>query len=298
MQFWCGLSCTLSVVARRKCCALAAQVVGIMLGMLSLGFIADKVGRKWGSVACAAFMFVGGILLTASSAPTLYGWAVMFSVSQARSAAARRASRAGRRGIKSVMGLQRSACVVHAFGVAWLLAQSNDAPCLQNHAFLACKCRESIGELQDSGHILTCGCACGALQFIYGYGVGGEYPLASSSAAERAEANKSLRFRRGEMIVCTFAMQACTGCVMLACTCGMRHAPCIDATSLAPAQARCCCHGLTAWSDTVPALRCRAGATSSTPPSSASCSRSLARPARATTTARWRPCGGSRSAWA
>ncbi len=47
---------------------------------------------------------------------------------------------------------------------------------------------------------------CG--QFIYGYGVGGEYPLASSSAAERAEANKALRFRRGEMIVCTFAMQA------------------------------------------------------------------------------------------
>ena len=48
-------------------------------------------------------------------------------------------------------------------------------------------------------------CACA--QFIYGYGVGGEYPLASSSAAERAEANKALRFRRGEMIVCTFAMQ-------------------------------------------------------------------------------------------
>ena len=53
--------------------------------------------------------------------------------------------------------------------------------------------------------------AAGARQFIYGYGVGGEYPLASSSAAERAEANKSLRFRRGEMIVCTFAMQACAG---------------------------------------------------------------------------------------
>lgn len=51
----------------------------------------------------------------------------------------------------------------------------------------------------------TAVCACA--QFIYGYGVGGEYPLASSSAAERAEANKALRFRRGEMIVCTFAMQ-------------------------------------------------------------------------------------------
>ncbi len=50
-------------------------------------------------------------------------------------------------------------------------------------------------------------CARCWLQFIFGYGVGGEYPLASSSAAERAEASKALRFRRGEMVVCTFSMQ-------------------------------------------------------------------------------------------
>ena len=70
-----------------SCARLAsvAQVVGIMLGMLSLGFIADKIGRKWGSVCCASFMFVGGILLTASSGPTLAGWATMFTISQARS---------------------------------------------------------------------------------------------------------------------------------------------------------------------------------------------------------------------
>ena len=37
----------------------------------------------------------------------------------------------------------------------------------------------------------------------------GEYPLASSSASERAESNKALRFRRGEMVVCTFTMQVC-----------------------------------------------------------------------------------------
>ena len=55
-----------------------------MLGMLSLGFIADKIGRKWGSVTCASFMFVGGILLTASSGPTLAGWATMFTISQVR----------------------------------------------------------------------------------------------------------------------------------------------------------------------------------------------------------------------
>ena len=55
-----------------------------MLGMLSLGFIADKIGRKWGSVCCASFMFMGGILLTASSGPTLAGWATMFTISQVR----------------------------------------------------------------------------------------------------------------------------------------------------------------------------------------------------------------------
>jgi hypothetical protein len=47
---------------------------------------------------------------------------------------------------------------------------------------------------------------------VFGYGVGGEYPLASSSASERAEANRALRFRRGEMVVCTFTMQARRPC--------------------------------------------------------------------------------------
>jgi MFS family permease len=101
------------------------QVAGIILGMLLMGFIADQIGRKWGSVLTATFMFIGGILLTASNGKTLQGWAIMFAVAQ----------------------------------------------------------------------------------FIFGYGVGGEYPLASSSASERAEANKALRFRRGEMVVCTFTMQ-------------------------------------------------------------------------------------------
>jgi MFS family permease len=101
------------------------QVAGIILGMLLMGFIADQIGRKWGSVLTATFMFIGGILLTASNGTTIQGWAIMFAVSQ----------------------------------------------------------------------------------FVFGYGVGGEYPLASSSASERAEANKALRFRRGEMVVCTFTMQ-------------------------------------------------------------------------------------------
>eukprot|EP00889_Picochlorum_renovo_P006677 jgi/Picre1/33707/NNA_001186.t1 len=41
----------------------------------------------------------------------------------------------------------------------------------------------------------------------FGFGVGGEYPLASSSAAERAEGNPAMRKRRGETVVLTFTQQ-------------------------------------------------------------------------------------------
>jgi MFS family permease len=42
---------------------------------------------------------------------------------------------------------------------------------------------------------------------VYGIGVGGEYPLASASAAERAEGNPEMRKRRGETVVLTFSQQ-------------------------------------------------------------------------------------------
>jgi hypothetical protein len=41
--------------------------------------------------------------------------------------------------------------------------------------------------------------------------VGGEYPLAASSAAERAEADAALVNKRGETIVLTFSLQVRTG---------------------------------------------------------------------------------------
>eukprot|EP00898_Chlorokybus_atmophyticus_P004917 jgi/Chlat1/5426/Chrsp35S05231 len=44
-------------------------------------------------------------------------------------------------------------------------------------------------------------------QIWFGFGVGGEYPIASSSAAERAEADSRLVQRRGETVVCVFSMQ-------------------------------------------------------------------------------------------
>ncbi|GLC45588.1 hypothetical protein PLESTB_000874300 [Pleodorina starrii] len=46
-----------------------------------------------------------------------------------------------------------------------------------------------------------------AVQFIFGIGVGGEYPVASTSANERAESSTKLQKRRGETVVLTFSMQ-------------------------------------------------------------------------------------------
>ena len=46
-----------------------------------------------------------------------------------------------------------------------------------------------------------------AEQAVFGIGVGGEYPIASTSASERAEADVNLQHRRGETVMLTFSMQ-------------------------------------------------------------------------------------------
>ncbi|KAL0027711.1 hypothetical protein WJX79_010856 [Trebouxia sp. C0005] len=101
------------------------QVAGIIAGQITLGFLADRIGRKWGSVTTASLMLIGGILILASAGNSPHGIFLMYT---------------------------------------------------------------------------TC-------QVIFGYGVGGEYPIASSSAAERAEADKQLQFKRGETVILVFAMQ-------------------------------------------------------------------------------------------
>lgn len=50
----------------------------------------------------------------------------------------------------------------------------------------------------DAGNIFAMFTAC---QFLFGVGVGGEYPVASTSANERAENTKHLQKRRGETVV-------------------------------------------------------------------------------------------------
>ncbi len=60
-----------------------------MLGMLSLGAVADRVGRRAGSLATAAFMLAGGVLLTCSAGPSPAAWALMFSLAQVLAGARR-----------------------------------------------------------------------------------------------------------------------------------------------------------------------------------------------------------------
>lgn len=100
------------------------EICGIIGGMLIFGFLADWIGRKWGSRLTMTFMLLGGILLT------------------------------------SAAGSAQAFLTVFLIGLA-----------------------------------------------LYGLGVGGEYPLASSSAAERAEGDPKMRNRRGEVVVLTFTQQ-------------------------------------------------------------------------------------------
>lgn len=102
-----------------------SQVAGIIVGQLALGYLADRVGRKWGSVVTAATMLLGGALMATSSGPSVAALFVMYAISQS----------------------------------------------------------------------------------VFGVGVGGEYPIASTSASERAEADESLAGKRGETVMLTFSMQ-------------------------------------------------------------------------------------------
>ena len=52
------------------------------MGQLALGFAADRIGRKWGSVVTAGVMLVGGILLAAANGPDVRGLFIMYTISQ------------------------------------------------------------------------------------------------------------------------------------------------------------------------------------------------------------------------
>ena len=55
---------------------------GIIAGMCVLGFLGDRIGRKWGSVCTASIMLLGAVMLTCSNGANPKGFTVMFLISQ------------------------------------------------------------------------------------------------------------------------------------------------------------------------------------------------------------------------
>ena len=55
------------------------QIIGIVFGMITMGYIGDTIGRKWGSVMTVCIMSVGAILLTALNGTSEKGFVVSSS---------------------------------------------------------------------------------------------------------------------------------------------------------------------------------------------------------------------------
>jgi len=83
-------------------------------------------------------------------------------------------------------------------------------------------------------------------QAVFGIGVGGEYPIASTSASERAEADVNLQHRRGETVMLTFSMQ------------GADHALCRSAAH-APCRVVWQGHQCSGWFESATLTGCRGG---------------------------------------
>lgn len=57
------------------------EIVGIILGQITVGFIGDWIGRRWGMIQDVVIMFIGTILLTAMWGDSLQGWVIMYAIS-------------------------------------------------------------------------------------------------------------------------------------------------------------------------------------------------------------------------
>jgi len=57
------------------------EIVGIILGQLTVGVIGDWIGRRWGLIQDATVMFIGTILLTGMWGTSLQGWVIMYALS-------------------------------------------------------------------------------------------------------------------------------------------------------------------------------------------------------------------------
>ena len=55
-------------------------IAGLILGMVSLGFLADRLGRRKGSRMTASVMLLAVVILTASAGTTIAGQFIMMTV--------------------------------------------------------------------------------------------------------------------------------------------------------------------------------------------------------------------------
>jgi MFS family permease len=55
------------------------EVIGIIVGQISVGLLGDGIGRRWGLCQDAFIMFLGLLMLTASWGTTLNGWVICYA---------------------------------------------------------------------------------------------------------------------------------------------------------------------------------------------------------------------------
>ena len=57
------------------------EIVGIIVGQITVGVIGDWIGRRWGLLLDVVVMLIGTVLLTAMWGITLQGWVIMYAIS-------------------------------------------------------------------------------------------------------------------------------------------------------------------------------------------------------------------------
>ena len=57
------------------------EIIGIIIGQITVGVIGDWIGRRWGLIVDVVVMLIGTILLTAMWGKTLQGWVIMYAIS-------------------------------------------------------------------------------------------------------------------------------------------------------------------------------------------------------------------------
>ena len=174
-------------------------MAGLFAGMICLGLVVDQIGRKWASVTTAAIMFVGELL-------------ILIKVDQGR------AQHYTCRHLH--MFIANS--VVPGSQAQTAPLKGHSEPCRQpdaipdvltspsSHSHLSFRLITAAGVLLTSADGPSAHAVFAfvtAAQALFGFGCGGEFPVAAASAAERAESTEALKGLRGQTTVLVFSMQ-------------------------------------------------------------------------------------------